>query len=135
MRRIKQNAARRKGYFPVVWLALALCASGASSSVKAQDLARFFGETPGAFVLYDQQNKRYIRYNEARCRERFTPFSTFKIPNSIIGLETKVIVDAETSFRWEPERFPESVNWTQPPFVNWKHDHTLRSAIKDSVVW
>jgi beta-lactamase class D len=101
----------------------------------AQDLARFFGETPGAFVLYDQQNKRYIRYNEARCRERLSPFSTFKIPNSIIGLETKVIADAETLFRWEPERFPESVNWTQPPSVNWKHDHTLRSAIKDSVVW
>jgi beta-lactamase class D len=135
MWRIKQNAARRKGYFLWVWLVAALCAPGAIGSGKAQDLTRFFGETPGAFVLYDQQSKRYIRYNEARCRERFTPFSTFKIPNSIIGLETKVITDGETSFRWEPKRFPESVNWTQPPFVNWKHDHTLRSAMKDSVVW
>jgi beta-lactamase class D len=135
MWRIKQNATRRKGYFLWVWLVPALCALGASGSGKAQDLTRHFGETPGAFVLYDQQSKRYIRYNEARCRERFTPFSTFKIPNSIIGLETKVITDGETSLRWEPKRFPESVNWTQLPLVNWKHDHTLRSAIKDSVVW
>jgi beta-lactamase class D len=123
------------GYFLAAWIILALCASGASDAGTAQDLARFFGETKSAFVLYDHQNKRYIRYNESRCRERFTPFSTFKIPNSIIGLETKVIADAETLIRWEPKRFPESVNWTQPPSVNWKHDHTLRSAMKDSVVW
>jgi beta-lactamase class D len=135
MWRIKQNATRRKDHFLWMWFVPALCALGASGSGTAQGLTRFFGETPGAFVLYDQQSKRYIRYNEARCRERFTPFSTFKIPNSIIGLETKVITDGETSHRWEPKRFPESVNWTQPPFVNWKHDHTLRSAMKDSVVW
>src|SRR5262245_38898333 len=122
MWRIKHNTTRRKGYFIWAWLVLALYASGASSSVKSQDLAQYFGGAPGAFVLYDQQTKRYIRYNETRCRERFTPFSTFKIPNSIIGLETKVIADAETSLRWEPERFPQSVNWTQPPSVNWKHD-------------
>jgi beta-lactamase class D len=132
MWRKKRNATRRKGYFLWVWLIMTLCAS---NSGKAQDLAQFFGATPGAFVLYDQQTKRFVRYNEPRCRERFTPFSTFKIPNSIIGLETKVIADAETTLRWEPKRFPESVNWTQPPYVNWKHDHTLRSAIKDSVVW
>jgi beta-lactamase class D len=67
--------------------------------------------------------------------ESLTPFSTFKIPNSIIGLETKVVADAETSLHWEPKRFPQSVNWTQPPFVNWKHDHSLRTAMRDSVVW
>ena len=132
MWRIKRNATRRKDYFFWVWLVLTLCAS---SSVKAQDLAQFFGATPGAFVLYDQRTKRYVRYNEERCRERFTPFSTFKIPNSIIGLETKVIANAETQMRWEPKRFPESVNWTQSPYVDWKHDHTLRSAMKYSVVW
>jgi beta-lactamase class D len=103
--------------------------------IEAQDLSKYFQNTEGAFVLYDLKNDRYLRYNERRCRERFTPFSTFKIPNSIIGLETKVIANAETSLRWEPKRFPESVNWTQPPRANWKHDHTLRSAMKDSVVW
>src|SRR3712207_7633306 len=50
-----------------------------------------------SFVLYDLKRNRYLRYNEARCRERFTPFSTFKIPNSLIGLETGVIPDAEFS--------------------------------------
>jgi beta-lactamase class D len=103
--------------------------------IEAQDLSKYFQNTEGAFVLYDLKNDSYLRYNERRCRERFSPFSTFKIPNSIIGLETRVIANAETSLRWEPKRFPESVNWTQPPFVNWKHDHNLRSAMKDSVLW
>ena len=66
MWRIKRSATRRKGYFLWVRLTLALCAS---SSGKAKDLAQFFGATPGAFALYDQQTRHYVRYNEARCRE------------------------------------------------------------------
>jgi beta-lactamase class D len=60
----------------------------------AQDLSSFFKDTKGAFVLYELKTKRYVRYNEQRCRERFSPKSTFKIPNSLIGLETGVIRDA-----------------------------------------
>jgi beta-lactamase class D len=101
----------------------------------AQDLSRFFKDTDGAFVLYDLNQNRYIRYNEARCRERFSPFSTFKIPNSLIGLETNVVKDAEEIIRWEPQKFPSSAEWTTPPAVHWKQDHSLRSAIKYSVVW
>jgi beta-lactamase class D len=116
----------------LVWSAPALCAM---STAEAQDLSWFFKETPGAFVLYDLKTGKYLRYNEARCRERFSPFSTFKIPNALIGIETEVITNAETELRWEPERYPESVNWTEPPAVHWKRDHTLRSAMKYSVVW
>lgn len=102
---------------------------------SAQDLSRFFKETPGAFVLYDLKENRYRRYNEARCRQRFSPYSTFKIPNSLIGLETKVLADANHPMRWEPEKYPESSDWTEAPFVHWKQDQTLRSALKYSVVW
>lgn len=116
-------------------ITFAVLTTGWSVLVSAQDLSGYFKDTPGAFVLYDLQRQQSVRYNAARCRERFTPFSTFKIPHSLIGLETKVLADAETMLRWEPQRFPESVNWTQPPFSNWKHDHTLHSAMKDSVVW
>jgi beta-lactamase class D len=115
-----------------IWSVLTLCAI---STAEAQDLSRFFKDAPGAFVLYDLKTGRYLRYNEARCRERFSPFSTFKIPNALIGIETKVISNAETVLRWEPERYSESVNWIEPPAVHWKRDHTLRSAMKYSVVW
>lgn len=106
-----------------------------STTIGAQDLSPYFKNTEGAFVLYDPQNNRSLRYNEERCRQRFSPFSTFKIPNSLIGLETKTITGAEHKIRWEPQKYPEASNWTEPPQVYWKQDQTLRSAIKYSVVW
>ena len=103
--------------------------------IQAQDLSPFFKNTNGAFVLYDSKRDHYIRYNEPRCSERFSPKSTFKIPNSLIGLETGVIRDAEFVIPWNRQKYPPQDNWNQEPFVHWAQDHTLRSAIKYSVVW
>jgi len=99
------------------------------------DLAAYFKEFPaGAFVLYDLKKNRYLRYNEARCRERFTPFSTFKIANSLIGLETGVISDAEFVIKWDAQKYPPH-DQDAPPFNTWWQDQTLRTAIRRSVVW
>nr|AIA17120.1 ClassD_beta_lactamase [uncultured bacterium] len=103
--------------------------------IQAQDLSKFFKNTTGAFVLYDLKNDRYLRHNPTRCRQRFSPYSTFKIPNSLIGLDTKVIADADYLIRWDQQIYPAQSGWIDPPFVYWKQDHTLRSAIKYSVVW
>jgi beta-lactamase class D len=121
----------------ISFLVVSLCLSltPVFRSADAQDLSRFFKETEGAFVLYDLQQHRYLRHNEARCRQRFSPYSTFKIPNSLIGLETKVLADAEHQMRWEPNKYPQAAGWTEAPFVHWKQDQTLRSALKYSVVW
>jgi beta-lactamase class D len=97
----------------------------------AQDLSRYFQNTEGAFVLYDLKNNRYLRHNEQRCRQRFSPFSTFKIPNSLIGLETGVIKDAEFVIPWDRRKYPAESNL----MPEWNRDQTLRSAIKYSVVW
>ena len=101
----------------------------------AQDLRQYFKETEGCFVLYDLKGDRYVRYNEERCRRRFSPFSTFKIPNSLIGLETGVIKDAEFVIPWDRVKYPPQENWNTEPFNHWGQDHSLRTAIKYSVVW
>ncbi len=111
-------------------LAPLLCIS-VSVGIRAQDLSKYFQNTEGAFVLYDLKNDRYLRYNEQRCRERFTPFSTFKIPTSLIGLETGVIKDAEFVIPWDSKKYPAQDN----SLPEWNRDHTLRSAIKYSVLW
>lgn len=116
-------------------LTLLIVCSGATAAAKAQDLSPFFKNTEGAFVLYDLKNNHYIRYNEARCRQRFSPKSTFKIPNSLIGLETGVIKDANFVIPWDRQKYPPQDNWNQEPFKHWAQDQTLRSAIKYSVVW
>lgn len=114
---------------------LLLIWSGATAVAKAQDLSAFFKNTEGAFVLYDLKDDRYIRYNEARCRKRYSPKSTFKIPNSLIGLETGVISDANFLIPWDRQKYPPQDNWNQEPFSHWAQDQTLRSSIKYSVLW
>jgi beta-lactamase class D len=118
----------------LIILSILFCGAGTTVSL-AQDLSPFFQNTTGAFVLYDLNNRRYIRYNDERCRERFNPKSTFKIPNSLVGLETGVIKDADFVIPWNRQKYPPQDNWNTEPFVHWAQDHTLRSAIKYSVVW
>jgi len=99
------------------------------------DLADYFKAYPaGAFVLYDVKRGSYLRHNEARCRERFSPYSTFKIPNSLIGLDTGVITDAEFRIKWDEKKYP-AFNRDTLPFSAWWQDQTLRTAFKRSVVW
>jgi beta-lactamase class D len=118
-----------------VLLLLLLAVSQPAPPARAQDLSAYFNETRGAFVLYDATRKQYTRYNEPRCRERFSPKSTFKIANSLIGLETGVIRDAEFVIPWNRQKYPPQDNWHEEPFNHWGQDQTLRSAIKYSVVW
>ncbi len=102
---------------------------------KTPDVSAYFKEFPAAaFVLYDVKRGTYVRHNEARCRERFSPFSTFKIPNSLIGLDTGVIPDAEFVIKWDEKKYP-AFDRDTLPFSAWWQDQTLRTALKRSVVW
>lgn len=81
----------------------------------------------GSIVIYDLAKNTYTYYNQARCAERFVPASTFKIPNSLIALETGVISDENDLIKWDgviSDVLPE-----------WNKDQTLKSAFKYSVVW
>jgi len=80
----------------------------------------------GCIIIYDQNKNEYLVYNGKRCREFFSPASTFKILNSIIALETGVIKDENEVIPWD------SVNRR---YDKWNTDQTLRSAIKYSAVW
>jgi beta-lactamase class D len=88
----------------------------------------------GTIVIYDRKNNRYLRHNEKRAAVRYTPASTFKIPNALIALETGAIQDSETKINWDRAKYPDQ-GWTEPPFVHWTKDHTLATAMKYSVVW
>lgn len=101
---------------------------------NSPDLKRFFQNIEGTIVLYDVKNKRYSRHDEKRAAIRYTPASTFKIPNALIGLETGAVKDAETMVAWDNVKYP-AQNWTDPPFVHWKQNHTLSTAMKYSVIW
>jgi len=94
---------------------------------RTVDLADEFEEVDdGCFVMLDMATGMTIRYNARRCAERFPPCSTFKVPNSLIGLDTGVISGPDHTYEWDGiERGRDVLN----------QDHTLRSAIRHSVVW
>jgi len=96
-----------------------------ASEVKPE-LEKYFQGSRGAFVLYDLNSNQYIRYNPERCAERFIPASTFKIMNSLIGLETGVIPDENYVIKWDGTHYD---------VPTWNQDHTLKTAIQNSVVW
>ena len=95
------------------------------SEVNAE-LGKYFQGFTGAFVLYDLSGNRTTRYNPERCAARFLPASTFKIMNSLIGLETGVIPDEAYVIKWDGTRYD---------IPAWNQDHTLKTAIRNSVVW
>ena len=104
----------------------AACAVAAPSAVEV-DLSRHFGGVrDGCMVLWDLRRGEMARYRPARCARRFSPCSTFKVPNAMIGLETGVIPDADHVIAWD------GVVRDRPET---NRDHTLRSAVRESVVW
>lgn len=105
----------------------AIPATNANQSI----LNTLFQNTNGTFVLYDLKNNQYIHYNEERSRQRFSPYSTFKIPNSIIALETGVVQDENVITPYAREKYPPQDWWP----TQWQQDNNLRSAFQSSVVW
>lgn len=94
--------------------------------VNLEDLGQFFSGVAGSFVLFDQNKNEWSIYNEKDSQRRVSPCSTFKILNSLIGLETGVVQDENTTFQWNGARY-------QIPA--WNHDQTLATAFQASVVW
>jgi len=91
-------------------------------------LAKRFTEagTVGTFVGYKIDDYLIIASDADRSGQAFLPASTFKIPNSLIALETGVVGDPDTDiFRWDG---------VKRSIEAWNQDHTLRSAIAASVV-
>ena len=48
-------------------------------------------EVNGTFVLYDVTANSYTGHDRARAEKRYVPASTFKIPNSLIGLSVGAV--------------------------------------------
>lgn len=80
----------------------------------------------GSFVLFDRNQEQYTFYNEAQSEQGFIPASTFKIFNSLVGLETGMIKDENFVIAWD------SVDRGRK---EWNQSQDLKTAFKNSTVW
>ncbi|MEA2909131.1 MAG: hypothetical protein QOJ15_1212 [Bradyrhizobium sp.] len=93
-----------------------------------EDLAKHFADedTVGTFVGYKVDDYLVIASDRNRSGEAMLPASTFKIPNSLIALETGVVGDPDKDvFKWDG---------VVRSIEGWNRDHTMRSAIAASAV-
>lgn len=91
-------------------------------------LAKHFTDdgTAGTFAGYKVEDYLVIASDKDRSGEGMLPASTYKIPNSLIALETGVVSDPDKDvFKWDG---------VKREIEAWNRDHTMRSAIAASAV-
>ncbi|MFG3714619.1 class D beta-lactamase [Micromonospora sp. NPDC047730] len=113
---------------PSATAATAAAPSPAAPAVETRDdLASLFRQAglQGTFVLYDVTAARVVMVDRARAERRFIPASTFKVPHSLIALETGVVRDEheKVPYGGRPQRV-----------AAWERDMGLRDAVRVSNV-
>lgn len=118
---------RNAGWMIIFSLMLVSCSTHTVKKDTPPNFQPFFDEynVKGCFLVYDMRNDHYQIYNSRRCEEGYLPASTFKILNSLIGLETGVITGKDMVIPWDSVVRKEE---------SWNKDHTMASAIQYSVV-
>jgi beta-lactamase class D len=112
----------------VALLLLPVCVFAQAAEWKeSAPLAQLFKQegVSGTFVVHDVTADVYTVHDRKRAQTRYIPASTYKIPNSLIGLSTGAAasVDEVLPYGGKPARRPE-----------WAKDMSLREAIKVSNV-
>ena len=91
-------------------------------------LKKYFDENKvdGCFALYNNASNDFIIYNLKRYRDSsFLPASTFKIVNSLIGLQEGIIVNDSMVINWDG---------ISRSIENWNKDLTMYEAFRVSSV-
>lgn len=94
---------------------------------ESDAVAKLFKERKlhGTFVLYDVSGNRLIGHNRTRGQVRYIPASTFKIANSLIGLDAGSVANVDVVLPYGGKL---------QPIKEWEQDMSLRNAIKISNV-
>jgi len=116
-------------FFGSCFLLIAFLNSCSPNNVKIDNsLKRFFDENHvnGTFALFDNGTGQFTIYNLKRYRDSsFLPASTFKIVNSLIGLQTGKITNDSMIIKWDG---------IERPVKEWNKDLTMYQAFRASAV-
>jgi len=79
----------------------------------------------GTIALFDSQDGVLGCSNVPKCQEPVSPASTFKIPHSMVALETGVVEGPDTILPWDHQQY-----WVD----SWNQDLSFRDAFRFSCV-
>lgn len=116
--------------FPFLACCVLLVASCSVNKAKTDDsLKKYFDENKvdGCFTMLNNADGEITVYNMKYDTMRFSPASTFKIVNSLIGLQTGRITDEKMIIKWDGVK-----RWNE----EWNRDMDMAEAFKVSnVAW
>lgn len=81
--------------------------------------------TEASIMVYDMMHGAWVVRNEARAERAFLPASTFKIPHTLIALQSGVVTKDEV-FKWDGK---------DRGYEPWNRDLTLEEAFRWSAIW
>jgi beta-lactamase class D len=116
----------RFSLFIIIVFILAACS--ANNVTEDNSLKKYFDQqkSDGCFAMFNNGNGQFTVYNLPRYRDStFLPASTFKIINSLIGLQTGKIVNDSMVIKWD------GVVRSVP---EWNKDLNMYNAFKVSAV-
>lgn len=83
------------------------------------------------FYAEDLATGERYAYDREKIDERRPPFSSFKLPHTLIALETGVATDLAHPIVYSAAHRPPESYWPE----DWKQDQTLESAFRRSAAW
>jgi beta-lactamase class D len=111
---------------PRTLLAVAVLALPASAAAAADAAAEPWREelavaalfrqagVEGSFVLLDERSRELRGYNQRRAEQRFSPASTFKIANALIGLSMGAVRSVDEVIPYTGDANPFMREWLEP---------------------
>lgn len=100
--------------------------NSAAPQVVAAALDPYLGKAV-CFLLVDAETGQIQKsLNEMNCNEQLSPCSTFKIPLAIMGFESGVLKDKDTTYKWDGVKRMLDV---------WNQDTDATAWMKNSTVW
>lgn len=90
------------------------------------DLSNAFNNINGCAVLYSPSENKFSLYNKDMAEQEVSPYSTFKIISTLIGLHNNIIKDETSTMNY---------NGTQYLNLEWNGNLTLQTAFQTSCIW
>ena len=115
-------------------ISLLFSACTQNNITQDNDLKKYFDSNgvTGCYGMFDNAHEQFTIYNLSRYRDSaYLPASTFKIVNSLIGLQTGVISNEKMVIPWDHivRKFPNGDTATA-----WNKDLTMQEAFTTSAV-
>jgi beta-lactamase class D len=74
-----------------------------AASAKAEvDFTKSFSDRDACFIIADLETKKIIvEHNPKRCKERFSPCSTFKVPAALMAFDKGILKNKNQVVKWD----------------------------------